>query len=37
MGRPSLIELSLSVQEGKLSAAAIGGEAVMVGQGTIEA
>jgi trans-2,3-dihydro-3-hydroxyanthranilate isomerase len=37
MGRPSLIELSLSVQEGRLSAAAIGGEAVVVSEGTIEA
>jgi trans-2,3-dihydro-3-hydroxyanthranilate isomerase len=37
MGRPSLIELSLSVQDGKLSAAAIGGEAVMVSEGTTEA
>jgi trans-2,3-dihydro-3-hydroxyanthranilate isomerase len=37
MGRPSLIELSLSLQDGKLSAVAIGGEAVIVSEGTIEA
>ena len=37
MGRPSLIELSVSLEEEKLVAAAIGGEAVIVSQGTIEA
>jgi trans-2,3-dihydro-3-hydroxyanthranilate isomerase len=37
MGRPSLIELSLSLQEGKLSTAAIGGEAILVSEGMIEA
>jgi trans-2,3-dihydro-3-hydroxyanthranilate isomerase len=37
MGRPSLIELSLSVQDRKLSGAAIKDEAVVVSEGTIEA
>jgi len=37
MGRPSLIELSLSLQAGKLVAGAIGGEAIVVSEGTIAA
>lgn len=37
MGRPSLIRLSLTVSAGKLAAAAIGGDAVVVTEGTIEA
>ena len=37
MGRPSLIELSLSMEAGKLRSAAIGGEAVLVSEGTLEA
>jgi trans-2,3-dihydro-3-hydroxyanthranilate isomerase len=37
MGRPSLILLTLHLRGGKLSAAAIGGEAVPVSEGTIEA
>ena len=37
MGRPSLIELSLSVRGGKLASAAIAGEAIVVSEGTIEA
>lgn len=37
MGRPSLIELTLSVRRGLLTGAAIGGQAVVVSQGTIEA
>jgi trans-2,3-dihydro-3-hydroxyanthranilate isomerase len=37
MGRPSLIELSLSLQGGKLVGASIGGEAILVSEGTIEA
>jgi trans-2,3-dihydro-3-hydroxyanthranilate isomerase len=37
MGRPSLIELGLTIREGKLVAAAIGGGAVVVTEGTIEA
>jgi trans-2,3-dihydro-3-hydroxyanthranilate isomerase len=36
MGRPSLIELSLQVEGGKLFAVRIGGHAVHVAQGTIE-
>ena len=36
MGRPSLIELSLQVEGGKLSAVRIGGHAVRVAEGTIE-
>jgi trans-2,3-dihydro-3-hydroxyanthranilate isomerase len=35
MGRPSLIELTLTVADGKLAAAAIGGAAVVVSEGTI--
>jgi trans-2,3-dihydro-3-hydroxyanthranilate isomerase len=37
MGRPSLIELSISIKQGKLMSAAIAGEAVVVAEGTIEA
>ena len=37
MGRPSLIELTLKVGGGKLSAASIGGSAVLVMEGAIEA
>jgi predicted PhzF superfamily epimerase YddE/YHI9 len=37
MGRPSLITLSLTMQGGRLVAAAIAGEAIVVSQGTIEA
>jgi trans-2,3-dihydro-3-hydroxyanthranilate isomerase len=37
MGRPSLIELTLAIAEGSLIGAAIGGAAVVVSEGTIEA
>lgn len=37
MGRPSLLRLSLTIANGKLVAAAIGGDAVVVTEGTIEA
>ena len=37
MGRPSLIELGLTLEGGALVAAAIGGDAVLVSEGTIEA
>lgn len=37
MGRPSLIEVTLTIGGGKLAAAAIGGAAVVVSEGTIEA
>jgi trans-2,3-dihydro-3-hydroxyanthranilate isomerase len=37
MGRPSLIEVTLSITDGTLAAAAIGGAAVVVSEGTIEA
>ncbi len=37
MGRPSLIELSVSIGQGELTSAAIAGEAVVVAEGTIEA
>jgi trans-2,3-dihydro-3-hydroxyanthranilate isomerase len=37
MGRPSLMELTLTVGGGKLTGAAIGGGAVVVSEGTIEA
>jgi trans-2,3-dihydro-3-hydroxyanthranilate isomerase len=36
MGRPSLIELSLQVEAGKLESVRIGGHAVPVAEGTIE-
>ena len=37
MGRPSLMELSLTVANGTLAAASIGGDAVVVTEGVIEA
>jgi len=37
MGRPSLIEVTLSIAGGKLAAATIGGGAVIVTEGTIQA
>jgi trans-2,3-dihydro-3-hydroxyanthranilate isomerase len=37
MGRPSLIELSLSIANGALAAASIGGDAIVVTEGNIEA
>jgi len=37
MGRPSLIELFLTIRERRLAGAAIGGEAVEVAEGTLEA
>lgn len=37
MGRPSLIELTLKMSGGKLTGASIGGGAVVVSEGTIEA
>jgi trans-2,3-dihydro-3-hydroxyanthranilate isomerase len=37
IGRPSLITLSMTVREGQLAGAAIGGEAIAVTDGTIEA
>ena len=37
MGRPSLMELTLRIGGGKLTGAAIGGGAVVVGEGAIEA
>jgi trans-2,3-dihydro-3-hydroxyanthranilate isomerase len=37
MGRPSRIRLSLTVRDRELAAAAIGGEAILVSDGTIEA
>ena len=37
MGRPSLIELTLKIADGKLTGASIGGSAVVVMEGTIEA
>jgi trans-2,3-dihydro-3-hydroxyanthranilate isomerase len=37
MGRPSLIHLAITQRDGKLAAASIGGDAVIVTQGTIEA
>ena len=37
MGRPSLIRLAVEVAAGRLVSAAIGGEAVIVTEGTIEA
>jgi trans-2,3-dihydro-3-hydroxyanthranilate isomerase len=37
MGRPSLIELGLTIAGGKLTGASIGGGAVVVSEGTIEA
>ena len=37
MGRPSLIELVLTISAGKLTAATIAGDAIIVSEGTIEA
>ena len=37
MGRPSLIELVLTISAGKLTAATIAGDAITVSEGTIEA
>ena len=37
MGRPSLIQLAMTVQAGKLVSATIAGDAVIVTEGTIEA
>jgi trans-2,3-dihydro-3-hydroxyanthranilate isomerase len=37
MGRPSLITLSLRLESGALTTATIGGDAIVVGEGTIEA
>jgi len=37
MGRPSLIALTISIRAGALAAGAVGGRAVMVSEGTIEA
>jgi trans-2,3-dihydro-3-hydroxyanthranilate isomerase len=36
MGRPSVMELLLTIQTGKLSSASVGGSAVVVTEGTIE-
>ena len=37
MGRPSLLQLSLTMRQGRLASATIGGEAVVVTEGAIEA
>ena len=37
MGRPSLIRLALTLERGTLTAASVGGDAVIVTEGTIEA
>ena len=37
MGRPSLIRLALTLRGGALVAASVGGEAVIVSEGTVEA
>ena len=37
MGRPSLMELTLRIAGGKLTGASIGGSAVIVAEGSIEA
>jgi trans-2,3-dihydro-3-hydroxyanthranilate isomerase len=37
MGRPSLIRLALTTRQGRLAAASIGGDAVIVSEGAIEA
>jgi trans-2,3-dihydro-3-hydroxyanthranilate isomerase len=37
MGRPSLITLNVTLRDGKLATASIGGEAIVVSEGTIEA
>jgi trans-2,3-dihydro-3-hydroxyanthranilate isomerase len=36
MGRPSLIELGVTMQDGKLASATVGGPAIIVTEGTIE-
>jgi trans-2,3-dihydro-3-hydroxyanthranilate isomerase len=36
MGRPSLIRLSLTLRGGALVSASVGGEAIVVSEGTIE-
>ena len=37
MGRPSLMELTLRIRNGELTGAAIGGDAVIVSEGTLDA
>jgi predicted PhzF superfamily epimerase YddE/YHI9 len=37
MGRPSQIELGMVMADGKLQSATVGGDAVIVTEGTIEA
>ena len=37
MGRPSVIELQLTMRDGTLASASIGGPAIVVTEGTIEA
>ena len=37
MGRPSLIGLSVNMQDRRLASAAISGEAILVSEGAIEA
>jgi trans-2,3-dihydro-3-hydroxyanthranilate isomerase len=37
MGRPSLLQLALTIRGGTLEAAAVGGDAVIVSEGMIEA
>jgi trans-2,3-dihydro-3-hydroxyanthranilate isomerase len=37
MGRPSLINLTLSIRGGTLTGATVGGDAVLISEGTIEA
>jgi trans-2,3-dihydro-3-hydroxyanthranilate isomerase len=37
MGRPSVMELTMRISGGKLTGASIGGSAVVVSEGTIEA
>ena len=37
MGRPSTIELELKIDGAKLTAASIGGDAVIVSKGTLKA
>jgi trans-2,3-dihydro-3-hydroxyanthranilate isomerase len=37
MGRPSLIELGLSMRDGRLASASVGGNAVIVTEGSIGA
>jgi trans-2,3-dihydro-3-hydroxyanthranilate isomerase len=37
MGRPSLIRLAVTVEAGRLRSASIGGDAVIVTEGTLEA